>query len=115
MTLTIFHNPRCSKSREALRLIQAQGLEPRVIRYLDEPPDAATIEAVLAMLGVEPRALMRTKEAEYAALGLDDPSLSRESLIAAMVAHPRLIERPVVVKDGTAIIGRPPERVLSIL
>jgi arsenate reductase len=115
MTLTIFHNPRCSKSREALRLIEAQGLEPRVIRYLDDPPDAATLEALLGMLGIEPRALMRTKEAEYGALGLDDPGLSREALIAAMVAHPRLIERPVVVKDGKAVIGRPPERVLSVL
>lgn len=115
MTLTIFHNPRCSKSRETLRLIEEQGLTPRIQRYLDSPPDAETLEEILAMLNLEPRDLMRKKETEYQTLGLADPSLSREALIAAMVAHPKLIERPIVVKDGKAVLGRPPERVLEIL
>ena len=115
MTLTIYHNPRCSKSREALKLIEERGIEPRVVRYLDTPPDAPTLDALLRLLGLEPRGLMRHKEPEYQTLGLDDPTLSRESLIAAMVAHPRLIERPIVVKDGQAILGRPPERVLDLL
>ena len=115
MSLTIYHNPRCSKSREALRLIEDRGLEPQVVRYLETPPDAPTLDAILRLLGLEPRELMRRKEPEYEALGLDDPSQSREALIAAMVVHPRLIERPIVVKDGKAILGRPPERVLDLL
>ncbi len=115
MTLTIYHNPRCSKSREALRLIEERDIEPQVVRYLETPPDAPTLDALLQLLGLGPRELMRHKEPEYQELGLDDPSLSREALIAAMVAHPRLIERPIVVKDGRAILGRPPERVLDLL
>jgi arsenate reductase (glutaredoxin) len=115
MTLTLYHNPRCSKSREALRLIEERGLAPEVVRYLETPPDAPTLDALLRLLGLEPRGLMRRKEPEYQALGLDDPSLSREALIAAMVAHPRLIERPILVKDGRAVLGRPPERVLDLL
>lgn len=115
MSLTIYHNPRCSKSREALRLIEERGLEPQVVRYLETPPDAPTLDAILRLLRLEPRELMRRTEPEYEALGLDDPSRSREALIAAMVAHPRLIERPIVVKDGKAILGRPPERVLDLL
>ena len=115
MSLTIYHNPRCSKSREALRLIEERGIAPQVVRYLETPPDAGTLDALLRLLGLEPRELIRRKEPEYEALGLDDTSLSRESLIAAMVAHPRLIERPIVVKDGKAILGRPPERVLDLL
>jgi arsenate reductase len=115
MTVTIYHNPRCSKSRAALKLIEERGIEPAVVRYLDTPPDASTLDGLLRLLGLEPRELMRRKEPEYQALGLDDPSLSREALIAAMVTHPRLIERPIVVKDGKAILGRPPERVLDLL
>ena len=115
MSLTIFHNPKCSKSRAALSLLEERGLEPKIVRYLDEPPDADTLESLLNLLGLEPRDLMRRKEPEYQALGLDDPSLSRESLVAAMAAHPRLIERPIVIQDGKAVLGRPPERVLDIL
>jgi arsenate reductase len=115
MTLTIYHNPRCSKSREALKLIEERGIEPEVVRYLETPPDAATLDDLLDRLGLEPRQLMRHKEPEYRSLGLDDPSLSREALIAAMVSNPRLIERPIVVKDGKAVLGRPPERVLDLL
>lgn len=115
MSVTIYHNPRCSKSRQTLRLIQEQGLEPQVVHYLETPPDQETLDRLLALLGLDPRALMRRKEPEYQELGLDDPSLSREALIDAMVRHPRLIERPIVVKDGQAVLGRPPERVLELL
>jgi len=115
MSLTIFHNPKCSKSRAVLSLLEERGLEPKIVRYLDEPPDANTLESLLNLLGLEPRDLMRRKEPEYQALGLDDPSLSREALVAAMAAHPRLIERPIVIQDGKAVLGRPPERVLDIL
>ena len=115
MSLTIFHNPRCSKSRAALSLLEERGLAPKIVRYLDEPPDADTLESLLKLLGLEPRDLMRKKEPEYQALGLDGPSLTREALVAAMAAHPRLIERPIVIQDGRAVLGRPPERVLDIL
>jgi len=115
MSVTIYHNPRCSKSREALALLRGQGVEPEVVEYLKDPPSAEVLSDLLQRLALEPRALMRRKEPEYAELGLDDPGLSREALIAAMVAHPRLIERPIVVKDGKAILGRPPQAVLEIL
>ncbi|RXZ44389.1 arsenate reductase (glutaredoxin) [Crenobacter cavernae] len=112
--VTIYHNPRCSKSRETLALLQEKGIEPAVIEYLVTPPDAVTLSALLGQLGVSPRDLIRKKEAEYEALGLDDPALSDEQLIAAMVAHPRLIERPIVVANGRAALGRPPEAVLAL-
>jgi arsenate reductase len=115
MSVTIYHNPRCSKSRQALQLLHEHGVEPEVVRYLDTPPDAATLARLLDLLALEPRGLMRRKEPEYKALGLDAPDLTREQLIAAMVAHPKLIERPIVVKDGRAALGRPPERVLEIV
>jgi arsenate reductase len=115
MSLTLFHNPRCSKSREALKLLAGRGVELKLVRYLDEPPDAAQLAEILAMLGLEPRDLMRRKEPEYRELGLDNPSLGREALIAAMVAHPKLIERPIAIKEGRAVLGRPPERVLDLL
>jgi arsenate reductase len=115
MSVTIYHNPRCSKSRQALQLLQERGVEPEVVRYLDDPPDRATLARLLDQLGLEPRELMRKKEKEYKALGLDNPELTREQLIDAMVAHPRLLERPIVVKDGKAALGRPPERVLEVI
>lgn len=115
MNLRFYHHPRCSKSREALELLRARGLQPEVVEYLKTPPDAATLEQILTALGIEPRALMRTKEPEYKALGLDDPSLSREALIDAMVGTPKLIERPILVKDGRVVLGRPPEKILEIL
>lgn len=112
----IWHNPRCSKSRETLSLLEARGISPRVVLYLEAPPTAEEIERVLAMLGAEPRALMRTKEKLYAELGLGDSSLPRDALIDAMVEHPSLIERPVVIRDGSeAALGRPPEAVLGLL
>lgn len=114
-TVTIYHNPRCSKSRQALEILEQEGIEPTVIQYLVTPPDAATLNQLLQQLGLEPRALMRKGEAEYTELQLDNPALTREQLIAAMVQHPRLIERPIVVANDKAVIGRPPEKVLDIL
>lgn len=113
--VTIYHNPRCSKSRQTMALLEEQGVEPTIVKYLETPPDVATLDNLLTMLGLEPRELMRTKEAEYQELALDNPELTREQLMQAMVANPRLIERPIVVKDGKAAIGRPPEKVLDIL
>jgi len=115
MSLSIYHNPRCSKSRQALKLLEEKGVQPEIVKYLDTPPDHATLARILEMLGLEPRELMRNKEKEYKELGLNDSRLTREQLIDAMVAHPRLIERPIVVKDGKAALGRPPESVLEIL
>lgn len=115
MTITIYHNPRCSKSRQTLQLLAEHGVTPQVINYLDTPPGGAELERILRLLGLEPRELMRRKEDEYTALGLDDPALSREALIDAMVRHPRLIERPIVIAGKRAVIGRPPEKVLEIL
>lgn len=115
MSVTIYHNPRCSKSRQTLALLEERGADPQVIEYLKTPPTAAELKAVLKMLGMRPRDLMRRNEAPYKELGLGDDSLSDDALIEAMVANPILIERPVVVKDGRAAIGRPPESVVEIL
>ncbi|MCA1804578.1 MAG: arsenate reductase (glutaredoxin) [Xanthomonadaceae bacterium] len=111
----LYHNPRCSKSRQALELLRAQGLEPEVVEYLKTPPTATELERILELLGREPRELLRTGEAEYQQLGLDDPTLSREALIQAMVDHPQLIERPILLTQRKAALGRPPENVLEIL
>ena len=113
--ITIYHNPRCSKSRQTLALLQERDLEPQIVRYLETPPNAATLRALLKMLGLAPRALMRRKEAPYQDLNLADESLTEAKLVAAMVANPILMERPIVTANGKAAIGRPPERVLSIL
>jgi arsenate reductase len=115
MTVTIYHNPRCSKSRQTLGLLREQGVEPVITEYLKTPPDAATLRDILARLGLKPRELLREKEAPYRDLGLSDPSLSDEFLIDAMVVNPILIERPIVLAKGKAVIGRPPEQVLTIL
>ncbi len=115
MTVVLYHNPRCSKSRQALELLRARGIEPTIIEYLKTPPDAATLEDLLQKLNLEPRALLRRGEAAYADAGLADPELDRAALIAAMAAHPILIERPIAVANGKAAIGRPPENILSIL
>ena len=113
--ITMYHNPRCSKSRATLELLKNSGNEPQLVEYLKEPPTAETLAGILDMLGMEPRDLMRKKEKEYREAGLDNPDLGREELIAAMVEHPRLIERPIVIANGKAAIGRPPEKVLEIL
>lgn len=113
--LTLYHNPRCSKSRGALELLEARGLTPKVVRYLETPPDAATLKALLAKLGIGARQLLRSGEDEYKTLGLADPALSDDQLIDAMARHPKLIERPILVASNKAVIGRPPEKVLEIL
>jgi arsenate reductase len=113
--IRIYHNNRCSKSRATLALLQEHADEVEVINYLDTPPDTTELTGLLKQLGMTARQLLRTGEAEYAELGLDSPSLDDHALIAAMVAHPRLIERPIVVANGKAVIGRPPESVLAIL
>ena len=115
MTVTLYHNPRCSKSRATLALLQERGIEPEIRAYLDDPPDAAELRRLLKMLKLEPRQLMRKGEAEYREQGLADESLPDDALIAAMAATPKLIERPIVVTGGKAAIGRPPESVLDIL
>jgi len=113
--LTLYHNPRCSKSRTALELLQGRGLTPTIVHYLETPPTVTELKAVLNKLGIPPRQLLRSGEDEYKQLDLADASLSDEHLIAAMVAHPRLIERPILIAGDAAIIGRPPEKVLEIL
>ena len=115
MSVTIYHNPRCSKSRQTLELLRGRGLEPEVVEYLKTPPDAARLGQILELLGLEPRELMRRKEAPYSALGLAETGLQRDALIQAMVENPILIERPIVVSGGKAALGRPPEAVLEIL
>ncbi|MGD1877148.1 MAG: arsenate reductase (glutaredoxin) [Kiloniellaceae bacterium] len=115
MDVAIYHNPRCSKSRQTLALLQDRGIEPKVVEYLNDTPDAKTLDDILKKLDMAPRDLMRRKEAPYKDLGLDDPGLSRSALIAAMVEHPILIERPIVVKGAKVALGRPPENVLAIL
>lgn len=113
--LTLYHNPRCSKSRSALELLEQRGLNPIVIRYLETPPTASELKQILARLGLAPRQLLRSGEEEYKSLGLSNPALTDAELIDAMVAHPKLIERPILVTDQMAVIGRPPEKVLEIL
>jgi arsenate reductase len=113
MTVTIYHNPRCSKSRATLALLQDKGIELTVIEYLKHPPSACDLRRILSMLGMEPRDLMRPKEAREA--GLDDSSLTDDALIIGMTTNPIVIERPIVVSGDQARIGRPPERVLEIL
>lgn len=110
----IYHNPRCGKSRLTLSLLRERGVEPVVIEYLKAPPSAAELKAMVKKLGIEPRALLRKGEPEYKEAGLDDPELGADAVIKAMVAHPILIERPVVVRGDKAVIGRPPEAVLTL-
>ena len=115
MQVAIYHNPRCSKSRQTLALLRERGVEPEIIEYLKTPPDAGTLRDLLAKLGLAPRALLRRREAAYRENGLGDPALGDDALIAAMAAHPILIERPIVVAGERAAVGRPPENALSIL
>ena len=114
-SIKIFHNPRCSKSRATLELLNSHDAAPQIIEYLKTPPTADDLENILNMLGLQPRQLMRQGEAEYKTLHLADETLSREQLIAAMVTNPKLIERPIVIANGKAAIGRPPELVLEII
>lgn len=113
--ITLYHNPRCAKSRQTLQLLQAMGVEPRVVLYLDTPPDAATLKTLLGKLGISARQLLRTGETTYRELGLKNSELTDTDLVEAMVKHPQLIERPIVVNGERAAIGRPPEAVLAVL
>ncbi|MFQ5563245.1 MAG: arsenate reductase (glutaredoxin) [Parvularculaceae bacterium] len=115
MTLTIYHNPRCSKSRQTLALLEERGLAPKVVHYLETPPSPDELAEILKALGAGPRDIIRAKEAPYKERGLDDPSLSNDALIAAMTEDPILIERPIVVNGDRAAVGRPPEAALDIL
>lgn len=112
---TIYHNPRCSKSRATLALMEERGLDPLIVDYLKAPPSAVELQAILKKLKMTPRDLMRKGEAPYKELGLDNEKLTEEKLIRAMVDNPILIERPIVVAGSKARIGRPPESVLEIL
>lgn len=113
--LTLYHNPRCSKSRGALELLEARGLTPNVVRYLENPLNAAQIKALLGKLGISVRQLLRTGEDEYKMLQLADDSLSEDQLIAAIAEHPKLMERPILESGAKAVIGRPPENILELL
>lgn len=112
---TYYHNPNCSKSRAGLELVQSRGIEPVIVHYLDSAPSAAEIKALLDKLGLAPRELMRKGEEVYQQLNLDNPQLSEEQLIDALVQHPRLIERPILADDSRAVIGRPTEKLLELL
>jgi arsenate reductase len=115
MSVTIYHNPRCTKSRETLKLLNKRGIEPVIVEYLMSPPSEAEIRQLLKKLGLKPRELLRAKEPEYKKAGLDDPDASDADIIRAMAKYPKLIERPIVVKGNKAALGRPPENVLKIL
>jgi arsenate reductase len=113
--VTIYHNPRCSKSRQILQLIEEKGISPEIVLYLETPPSVEQLAAVLKKLGISARELLRTKEDAYKESGFADDSLSEQQLLEKMVAFPKVIERPVVVKGDRAVIGRPPENVLELL
>jgi len=115
MSVKILHNPRCSKSRQTLALLEENGVTPTIIEYLKTPPSKTELQDILQQLDMQPRDLMRKNEAEYKENGLDDTSLSADQLIEAMIAHPKLIERPIVLNEGKVRIGRPPESVLEII
>lgn len=115
MDVTIYHNPKCSKSRQTLQLLRDKGVEPKIIEYLKTPPSATKLDGILNGLGMEPRELMRRKETPYKENGLADDTLSRKALIKSMVENPILIERPIVEANGKVALGRPPESVLEIL
>ena len=111
---TIYHNPRCSKSRQTLTLLQEAGIEPEIVLYLDSPPTATALKSLLKKLGVSPRELLRKGEAAFKELDLGRPDVSDREIIEAMVNHPKLIERPIVVRGGRAVLGRPPEKVREL-
>jgi arsenate reductase len=115
-TITLYHNPRCSKSRETLALLESNGVQPNIVKYLETPPSADTLTALKDKLGIRSfRDMMRTKEADYKTAQLGDASVTEAQLLDAMVNNPKLIERPIAVKAERAVIGRPPENVLDLL
>jgi arsenate reductase len=115
MSLKIYHNPRCSKSRQTLQLIEENGASAEIVEYLKTPPTASELKEIIKLLGIGPRELLRSKEAEYIALGLDNMALDDEVIINIMVGNPKLIERPIVIDGKRAIMGRPPENVLELI
>lgn len=115
MSVTIYHNPRCTKSRQTLQLIEEKNIKPVIVEYLKTPPSKSELKHILTMLNLSPRDVLRKKEAEYKEHGLDNMSLTDEQIIDLMIAHPRLIERPIVVSGNKAALGRPPENVLKII
>lgn len=115
MSITIYHNPRCSKSRQTLSILEDKGMEIDVIEYLQSPPDAATLTSLIKKLGITANDLVRKGEAEYKLAGLDKDDVTEDEIIQAMVKYPKLIERPIVVNNDKAALGRPPENVLAIL
>ena len=115
MSVIIYHNPKCSKSRQTLELLSAKGITPIIIEYIKNPPTVEKLKEILSQLGIAPRDLMRKKEDTYKELELGNPSLSDKDLIDFMVEHPILIERPIVISNGKAALGRPPQQVLDIL
>ena len=115
MSVTIYHNPRCSKSRQTLEILRARDLDLEVVEYLNDPPAVEELDRILKLVDIEPRDLIRTNERDYKELKLHNPELDRSALIAAMRRHPALIQRPIVLAGGRAAIGRPPEQVLEIL
>jgi arsenate reductase len=115
MSVTIYHNPRCTKSRQTLALLEQRGIKPKVIEYLVTPPTEAELKRLLKLLGIAPRALLRTKEEEYKQAKLDRPDITDTEIIHAMTKYPRLMERPIVVVGNKAVLGRPPENVLKII
>ena len=114
-TVTIFHNPRCSKSRSSLAILNKQGLEPEIRLYLENPPTETELRSILVKLGIPARDLLRKGESDYKALNLSEPDVSETEIIKAMTEYPNLIERPIVIKKDKAVIGRPPERILELL
>lgn len=115
MAVTIYHNPRCSKSRQTLALLEKRGIEPKIIEYLVTPPTETELKHLLKLLGISPRELLRTKEEEYKKAKLDKPDVSDAEIIRAIAKYPRLMERPIVVAGNKAALGRPPESILKIL
>ena len=115
MSVTLYHNPQCSKSRATLQLLRDNGIEPRIIEYLKTPPSAGDLRHLAAALGAHVRDLLRSGEPEFEELGLADESLTEDRILDAVAANPKLLQRPIVVAGGKARIGRPPEQVLEIL
>ena len=113
--ITIYHNPRCSKSRQTLEILTSNGVEPEVVEYLKTPPNKTKLKSMLKALQMQPQDIMRKKEVEYKESGLNEPGLTKEQQIEKMVAFPKVIERPIVVSGDKAVIGRPPENVLDII
>lgn len=112
---SILHNPRCSKSRQTLELLQENGVEPTIVKYLETPPSEQEIRNIVKLLGVSPRDILRKKEAEYKEAGLDNADLNDDQVISLMVQYPKVIERPIVYSGKAAAVGRPPENVLNII